>query len=250
MTIRDLLSHQSGLPFSTAVEQPTLDALPLRTAVASYAMVPLATEPGAKFQYANAGINTVGRLIAGISGQPYEDFLRVRLFEPLGMRDTTFWPTEEQIGRLAKSYQLKPPGNNLEEVPITQLRYPLGDRTRRYPMPAGGLFSTAEDLGRFCRMILDGGNLDGRRYVSEAAIRQMGTNQTAPEDQGGYGLGWSVHPHTMVHGGAYSTDMEVYFDRNLVTVFMVQQSDTENVVGTVRDKFQQAALQLYGSPSP
>ena len=109
ITVRDILSHTSGLPFTSAAEQPTLDLLPLRVGVLSYAMTPLVFEPGSKYQYSNAGINTAGRIIEVESGMPYEEFLETRLFRPLGMNDTTFWPSSEQVSRLAKSYK---PGKN------------------------------------------------------------------------------------------------------------------------------------------
>src|SRR5262249_1112701 len=153
-TVRHLLSHTSGMPFRSAMEQPTLDRLTLRDCVLSYAMTPLGSEPGTEYQYSNAGINTAGRIIEVVSGMPYETFLQKRLFDPLGMKDTTFWPTEEQLKRLAKAYRPKDK-SGLEETTITQLQYPLADRNRK-PMPAGGLFSTASDVGRFCQMILNG----------------------------------------------------------------------------------------------
>jgi CubicO group peptidase (beta-lactamase class C family) len=103
VTVRHLLSHTSGLPFHSALEQPTLDGLVLRDAVRSYAMTPLVFEPGTTYQYSNAGINTAGRIIEVVSGLPYERFLDERLFAPLGMTDTTFWPTEKQLARLAKA---------------------------------------------------------------------------------------------------------------------------------------------------
>src|SRR6187431_3084199 len=91
ITVREVLSHMSGLPFSAAIEKPTLDGLPLAAAVRSYAMSPLQTEPGTAYQYSNAGINTAARIIEVVSGMKYEDFMQQRLFDPLGMKDTTFW---------------------------------------------------------------------------------------------------------------------------------------------------------------
>src|SRR5207253_3763943 len=88
ITVREILSHTSGMPFRSALEQPTLDLLPLRVAVRGYAMTPLLFEPGSKYQYSNAGINTAGRIIEVVSGTAYEDFLDKRLFGPLGMKDT------------------------------------------------------------------------------------------------------------------------------------------------------------------
>ncbi len=97
ITVREILSHTSGMPFKSAMEEPTLDLLPLRHAVRSYAMTPLEFEPGSKYQYSNAGINTAGRIIEVASGIGYAEFMQKRLFEPLGMKDTTFWPSAEQL---------------------------------------------------------------------------------------------------------------------------------------------------------
>ena len=140
ITIREVLSHVSGLPFKSAMEEPTLDGLPLNLAVRSYAAAPLATEPGTHFQYSNAGINTAARVLEVVSGMKYEDFMQRRLFDPLGMNDTTFWPSETQVERLAKSYRPNKTKDNLEEFGLGQMKWPLTDRTGRFPMPAGGLF--------------------------------------------------------------------------------------------------------------
>ncbi len=223
ITVREILSHTSGMPFKSALEEPTLDLLPLRVAVRGYAMTPLLFEPGMRWQYANAGINTAGRIIEVVSGMPYEDFLDRRLFGPLGMKDTTFWPNEEQLTRLAKSYKPNAKETGLEEIPITQLHYPLNDR-KRQPMPAGGLFSTAADLGRFCRMVLNGGTFEGKRYLSEAAVKEMTSKQTGEALKEGYGLGWSTGGGTFGHGGAYATNMTIDPKRGLVLVWMVQHA--------------------------
>src|SRR4051812_38280646 len=87
ITVREILSHTSGLPFKSPQEQPTLDELTLKDAAASYAKTPLLFEPGTKYQYSNAGINTAGRIIEVVSGMPYEVFLQRRLLDPLGMKD-------------------------------------------------------------------------------------------------------------------------------------------------------------------
>jgi CubicO group peptidase (beta-lactamase class C family) len=234
--IRDILSHTSGLPFMSRIEHK-IDSWPLETAVAGYALTPLQTEPGTHYDYSNAGINTAGRIIEVVSGMPYEEFMSHRLFIPLGMRDTTFWPTHKQLRRLAKPYKPNAANNGLEETTITQLTYPLDNR-RRAPSPAGGLFSTATDVSIFCRMILNGGVWGGKRYVSEAAIQQMTCAQTGEllsHNGDGYGLGWAVSGRPLSptlaatggsfgHGGAYATNMQVDPRRQLVTVFMVQHA--------------------------
>jgi CubicO group peptidase (beta-lactamase class C family) len=242
--VRELLSHTSGLPFKSPMEEPTLDLLPLGEAVRSYTLVPLQFEPGTKYQYSNAGINTVGRIIEIVSGLPYETFMDQRLFKPLGMKDTTFWPNSSQVRRLAKSYRASADHIDLEETTITQLRYPLNDR-KRQPMPAGGLFSTARDVGRFCQMILNGGTLDGKRYFSGEAVEQMTTKQTGEMVKEGYGLGWSLRGASFGHGGAYSTSMNIDPPRGLITVFMVQHAGFPGQEGLAVEKaFTEAARTL------
>jgi len=244
ITVRNVLSHTSGLPFASELEKPTLDMLPLRDAVRSYAMTPLQFEPDSKWQYSNAGINTAGRIIEVVSGMPYEDFLDKRLFGPLGMKDTTFWPNEEQLTRLAKSYRPNKDNNGLEEMPIGQLKYPLSDR-KRQPMPAGGLFSTATDVGRFCQMVLNGGVYKGKRYLSEDAVKQMTSKQTGDALKEGYGLGWSTGGGGFGHGGAHATNMWIDAKRGLIAVWMVQHAGFPGNGGKSQEAFRKAAENLF-----
>jgi CubicO group peptidase (beta-lactamase class C family) len=223
ITIREILSHTSGLPFASTAEWPTLDLLPLRAGAISYALSPLQFEPGSKYQYSNAGINTAGRIIEVVSGVPYEEFLETRLLRPLGMKDTTFWPKGEQLARLAKSYEPNHDKTGLEETTVTQLKYPLDDRSRQ-PMPAGGLFSTARDLARFCQMMLNDGVFEGKRYLSHSAIHELTRKQTAEHLKDGYGLGWATTGTSFGHGGAYATGMNIDRDRGLITIFLVQHA--------------------------
>jgi CubicO group peptidase (beta-lactamase class C family) len=267
ITVREVLSHTSGLVGRSPLERE-LDTLSLRKGVITYALSPLQFEPGTKYEYCNPGINTVGRLIEVVSGMPYVQFMQKRLFEPLDMKDTTFWPTEEQLKRLAKSYKPDAAGKGLEETPITQLSYPLTDR-KRHPYPAGGLFSTATDVSTFCRMILQGGVYEGKRYVSESAVRQMTSTQTGNlmnqgKGEGGYGLGWSTSRRTLPfggcprgdsgpvisgscgHGGAYATHMEIDPEHRLITIFMVQHSGYPGVDGgKVHSAFTKAAFKAF-----
>lgn len=245
ITVRNLLTHTSGMPFASALETPTLDLLPLRDAVRSYAMTPLQFEPDSKWQYSNAGINTAGRIIEVVSGMAYEDFLDKRLFAPLGMKDTTFWPSEEQLARLAKSYRPNKDKTGLDEMKIRQLKYPLNDR-RRGPMPAGGLFSTAGDVGRFCQMILNGGVYEGKRYLSQDAVKQMTSKQTGQLQQS-WGLGWSTGGDSFGHGGAHATNMTIDPKRGLIRVWMVQHSGFPGDGGKSQGAFNKAAEELFAS---
>ena len=219
---------------------PTLDLYPLAARVRSYAMLPLEFEPDSKYSYSNAGINTAARIIEVVTGVPYAQFMDQRLFGPLGMKDTTFWPNEKQVRRLAKSYKANAAKTDLEETTVTQLRYPLTDRTRE-PMPAGGLFSTAADVARFCQMILNGGTLDGKRYLSEPAVKQMTSKQTPDAISNGYGFGWSVGKDDFGHGGAYATNMTIDTQHRLIFVWMVQHAEFPGDGAKSRDAFMQAA---------
>jgi CubicO group peptidase (beta-lactamase class C family) len=245
VSVRDLLRHTSGLPFSSMMERPTLDGLALSYAVRSYAMTPLQFEPGTKYQYSNAGINTAGRIIEVASGMAYEEFLDRRLFGPLGMKDTTFWPNSEQLKRLAHAYKPNAAKDDLEETTIGQLRYPLDERTRK-PMPAGGLFSTANDVARFCQMMLNGGTFERRRYLSEDAVREMTRRQTGEEIKESYGLGLSTGPDGFGHGGAFATNMTVDSRRGLVYVFLVQHAGFPGEGGKAFSIFKKAAEDPYG----
>jgi CubicO group peptidase (beta-lactamase class C family) len=252
ITVKNILSHTSGLPFMSRVEHK-IDQFPLGEAVVTYALTPLKFEPGTKYDYSNAGINTAGRIIEVVSGMRYEDFLDSRLFQPLGMKDTTFWPNDEQVQRLAKSYRPNADNTGLEETLVGQCSYPLSDR-RRGPSPAGGLFSTATDVSLFCRMILNGGTYQGKRYLSPAAVQQMTSTQT---DHGNYGFGWSTtrkahgEPEAANlspcgHGGAYSTNMWIDPQHQLVTVFMVQHAGYPGKDGgKIQPAFTKAAMDLF-----
>jgi CubicO group peptidase (beta-lactamase class C family) len=239
ITVKNILSHTSGLPFMSRVEHQ-IDTLPLRQAVMSYALSPLKFQPDSKYEYSNAGINTAGRIVEVVSGMSYEQFMQKRLFDPLGMKDTTFWLSENQAKRLAKSYKPNAAKDGLEETPVTQLGYPLTSRDH-YPCPAGGLFSTAGDVATFGRMILAGGTFEGKKYLSEASHRQMTSTQTGSlqndgKSENGYGFGWSTtrnfHDSEPMspcgHGGAYATNLWVDPGRGLVMVFMVQSAGYPN----------------------
>lgn len=221
ITIRNLMTHTAGLPYVPADEDPPYDVEPLRDLVRSYGLIPLNSEPGTKFFYSNAGFNTIGRLIEVVSGVPYAQFMKTRLFDPLGMKDTTFWPNKSQIARLATTYYPNSADTALKDGPLPLLHYPLDDPTRE-PMPSGGIFSTAEDVGRFCQMLLNGGVVDGKRILSANAVHLMTTAETAPATHTTYGFGWDIKGVSAEHGGVLHTLMTINPKRGLFSVFMVQ----------------------------
>ena len=257
ITIKDVLSHTSGLQHLSRVERQ-IDMLTLKEASLTYGLSPLIFEPGSKYQYSNAGINTAGRIIEVVSGMPYEKFLDDRIFKVLGMKDTTFWLNEEQLTRLAKSYKPNSAKNDLEETTVNQLTYPLNN-LKRGPSPAGGYFATASDLALFCRMVMNGGVHGGTRIISEASIRTMTSTQTGDllnqgKGENGYGLGWStsrkathdsVIPGPTGHGGAYSTNMNIDPQRGLITIWMVQHAGYPGDGGKAQGAFNKAATETF-----
>ena len=162
--IRDLLTHTSGVsPYPTGVSDVyakrnrTLAETTLATA-----LQPLTFEPGTKWSYSNSGIDALGRVIEVVSGESYETFLQKRVFEPLGMTDTTFYPTKEQLARLAVIYS-KGKDDKLVPAPNALIGLPAG---AKHPIPAGGLVSCGNDLAKLYRMMLNKGELNGNAASS------------------------------------------------------------------------------------
>jgi CubicO group peptidase (beta-lactamase class C family) len=249
ITIRDLMTHTSGIGGGQR-NQGSLE----RT-VELLAEEPLRFEPGSKWQY-SPGLTVCGRIVEVVSGKPYDEFLQERIFRPLGMRDTTFYPNAEQQRRLAQLYKPGPDKTSIE--PASHWLSQLGPA--RTPNPSGGLFSTAADMARFYQMILDGGRWEGRRIVSEAAVRRMtrlqtGDLRTGFTDGNGWGLGWCVvckpqgvtamlSPGTFGHGGAFGTQGWVDPKRRMIFVLMIQRTGFGNSdASDLRRVFQQLAVE-------
>lgn len=244
ITVRHLLAHTSGLPFFNPEELAKIDTWSIADSAALSARQPLAFDPGTGWSYSNAGIKVAGRIVEVVAGKPFDQVMRERLFAPLGMVDTTYVPDAAQLARLPKAYKPNLLGTALSETPIKFLTYPL-DAARRFACPGGGLFSTAADLGRFARMFLGGGELDGRRYLSQAAIAEMTRMQTGTLNVG-FGLGFALPGDDYGHGGAYNTDF--WFDRRhgLATVFLVQHEEFRGVDGDdILTAFKQAVVVAY-----
>ncbi len=242
--VREVLSHTSGLDFKSPMETPTLDLKPLGERVSSYAKMALLFQPGSRSKYSNAGLNVAGRIIEVVSGVSYETFLEECLFKPLGMSDTTFWPNQEQQTRLAKSYKPNATKDGLEEIPIGQLLYPLESRDR-FPMPAGGLFSTANDLSLFYRMMANGGTFHGTRVLSKKAV-EMATSDQSGEAQSNYGFGFGTNGKTFTHGGAYGTNSRYDREHKLITVFLVQHAGWSEEGKKILPTFQKTATAIFG----
>jgi len=258
ITVREIMNHTSGLVLANDknLKHPHV----LQGDVLEYAQRPLRQEPGTKSEYNNNGINTAGRIIEVVSGMSYADFMQARLFDPLGMKDTTCWPNEEQAGRLAHAARFTEDKTDLVELaqdpnvkPEQILKFSNGvpvpaaitrnmgfgiafDYGKHYAMPAGGYFSTAHDLGRFCRMLLRGGELDGKRYLTENAVRTMSASQLGDVKIGpqeSYGIGWSIKLTdeegpgigSFGHRGACRTAMWIDPKNGLALVILAERAD-------------------------
>lgn len=221
ITVRNVLSHTAGFAFLSEIQiKAGLDAVPLDIASLPSVTGPLVFQPESDYLYSNQGINVAGRIIEVASGVPFAEFLQKRLFDPLEMKETTFWPSEEQLARLAKSYRRNKEGNGMDEIPVGYFKRPFADWMHRYAEPGGGLFSTTADVVRFCQMIAGGGTWNGKRILSPEAVKTLGTDQTGALKRQ-YGLGWETGGERMGHGGAHGTRMYVYRD-GTVGVFMIQ----------------------------
>src|SRR5687767_7875692 len=155
VTIRHILTHTAGLGEATGEQERP--ATKLADLIPHYAAKPLAFEPGSKWAYSQSSINTAARIVEVVSGKSFDQFLQERVCGPLGMKDTTFYLSEDQAKRLAKSYRLEK--GELAESRIFMLQGHEPTSRNRYPAANGGLFSTARDYGRFCQMMLNDGTL-------------------------------------------------------------------------------------------
>lgn len=240
-----LMDHTSGIPGDPAGEMADNNQtlrFRLAEAVRLHARLPLAFEPGTRWSYSNMGIATLGRIIEMVSGEDYEQFVRTRILEPLGMKDTFFFPPPDRTDRIALVYKhengrlVRAGGEILAGDPA---KYRAG---AVYPAPEFGLYSTAGDLFRFYQMLLNGGKYEGRRYLSRRSIETMTRVFTPPVKPSGwlggtgYGLTFEVvnQPEgtlllhgmgTFGHGGAFGTEGWIDPSSDMIRIMLVQMAD-------------------------
>jgi CubicO group peptidase (beta-lactamase class C family) len=248
ITLRDVMTHTAGLGGSQQNEGT------LAETAAAIARRPLLFQPGEKWSY-SPGLTVCGRVVEVVAGQPFEQFLDQRIFKPLGMKDTTFFPNEAQQPRLARLYKPGTQPGTLERA--THWLSDLGDD--RTPNPSGGLFSTAADMACFYQLILDNGRCGGQQIVSADSVQEMTRCQTGDLTTGFtegncWGLGWCVvrqpqgvsamlSPGTYGHGGAFGTQGWVDPRRKMIFVLMVQRTGFGNSdAADLRRDLQQAAV--------
>jgi CubicO group peptidase (beta-lactamase class C family) len=251
ITLRMLLSHTAGIAFPPRKADD--GAVSLKQYVERLLAAPLAFEPGSDYEY-GFGPTVAGRLLEVVTGMPYERFLEERIFLPLGMVDTMFNPDDARRARIPQTYKLDEETKDL--VVSYNPFFTSSAAAKRMVEPAGGLFSTAADMGRFYAMVANGGELDGKRLLSETAVKEMVTPVMAGGKAITYALGWQCcteanakvspfGPGSFGHGGAFGTNGWVDPKRKLAAVFLVQ-----NVLvpagGKPREVFQKVVMEAAG----
>jgi len=264
MTIRDLLRHTSGLTYgtfsNTAVDQAYRAAgiggeVTLADLVTDIGKQPLMYQPGTTWNY-SLSTDVLGRLVEVISGQTFDVFLRERIFEPLDMHDTGFYVRPTDRGRFAQIYG----HGGGRGGPLT---LEVGDTDGFTPAVTrfsggGGLVSTARDYARFAQMLLNGGELNGRRILSPTTIALMTTDHLHDDgasflaDGWGFGLGFTVKNQPAADGlpdsvgtyywfGVAGTSFWIDPQQDMIGIFMIQIRPNRDV--NFRDQFKRLVYQ-------
>jgi CubicO group peptidase (beta-lactamase class C family) len=262
ITVRDLLTHTSGLmtsggPVNGASQAGAAatrgESDTLATYIPRLGAVPLDYQPGTLWRYSGlAGFDVLSRIVEIASGQPFEQFLQQRLFDPLGMKDTGFPLTGPKASRVVPMYSRGQGGG------FTRQANQGGLSSATYFSGAGGLSSTAEDYLQFAQMLLNGGELNGRRYLSPKTVALMSSNHTGDMVNGqfgrpargmGFGLGVQVVEDPIAAdlrvgkgawgwAGAYGTNFHIDPTEKMVSIIMMQVS-----VGALQRDFENAVSQ-------
>lgn len=259
ITVRDLLTHTSGLESGDLGNRVGARLAPRDTTktladwIPKLGAVPLDFQPGSQWTYSLlAGMDTLARIVEIASGQTYEQFLKTRLFDPLGMKDTGFYVTEDKAARVATLYDRTPRGLEKQDTPGWLA-------TRTLFSGGGGLWSTAEDYAQFAQMLVNGGELNGKRLLSPRTVDLMATNHVGNMFSGAgagsrvQGMGFGLSMEVVLNpvdanrrtsagsfgwDGAFGTHFWVDPKEKLIGVLMVQTSGT----GITRD-FENAVMQ-------
>jgi len=262
VTIHDLLRHTSGFTYgdlsNTVVDavyrereilyQPTLE-----DQVAALGEIPLLYQPGTQWNY-SVSVDVLGRLVEVVSGQPFDVFLRERIFDPLGMADTGFRVPDSKSDRVAPTYGHSGPDRTLGPGDTS-----ICDLPPTLFSGGAGLRSTAQDYARFAQMLLNGGELDGARILGRKTVELMTVDHLEEGMPTGFlspgwsfGLGFTVKTEAGLDGlpssvgeynwiGIQGTSFWVDPEEDLVGVFMVQIRPNRDI--TFRDQFKRLVYQ-------
>jgi CubicO group peptidase (beta-lactamase class C family) len=210
-TVGELMTHTAGFTYGFFGDSPVdrmyaevqpLAAGTLQEMIERLAKLPLAYQPGSKWLY-SLSVDIQGYLVEKLSGRPLGDFMRERIFTPLGMTDTGFYVPAEKLARLATDYDAERGPQGLKPLP----RDPHVSARPGLASGGGGLYATAGDYMRFAQMLLNGGELEGKRILAPRTVALMRTNHlAAPLLSGEFGIGYQ----RMRPGFGYGYDVAVY----------------------------------------
>ncbi len=233
MTIRHLLTHTSGIPYGWeksytdsiyAVRQHMMQDWSIEEMAKDLATIPLKFQPGTKYNY-GLGVDVAGYIVEVASGKTLDAYFRSAIFDPLEMDDTAFYISEEKKDRMAVIYTHDDNG----KIKVNENTLTLGTNGMPKLLLGGaGLVSTLTDYERFCRMLLNKGELNGKRVLSEKAAQMIMTDQFPPEVETkpgkGYGLSGSVNLETGEYswGGAAATKFWIDPAHNLIVICYTQ----------------------------
>ncbi|WP_332764303.1 serine hydrolase domain-containing protein [Phenylobacterium sp.] len=255
ITIDDLMTHRSGLAYGFTSIGPIAHAHEERLGspllvphtpdewLKRLGSLPLSYPPGERFHYSHA-TEVLGFLVGRVAGTGYRDFIMERILKPLGMDDTDFWCPPDKRDRMAKLYRINPETDKLQDVSFPQV-----DGPPAFCAGGGGLISTADDYLKFARMMLNGGELDGRRYLKRETVELMRANRLTDDQRQipfmgipfwlgqGFGLGLSVITDPEKQAwmgagsegsfgwpGAFGTWWQADPEEDMVMIYLVQNS--------------------------
>jgi len=256
ITIRDLLRHTSGITYQWNDDLgPTYEKADVASGLLQFdgtisdnvkhlAALPLLFNPGDRFEY-SLGVDVLGRLVEVVSGKPLDEFFRTRIFEPVGMKDTYFFPPDNKLNRLATAYTYYPDKglNRFPDAPIREGSFVYSaDYPSRGPKKlfsgGAGLVSTAMDYARFCQMMLDDGKVGNTRLLSRKSVELMTHDQLGKiATDMGFGLGFGVDGvkaplaelgsvGSYNWGGFFYTGFSIDPKEQMIVIFMAQLHPT------------------------
>lgn len=233
LTIRMVMNHTGGFPFEISAKQGNIKGggwsggAPLRQTAAIAAASPLMFEPGTKVQYSNTGIDIGAAIVEVVTGQRWEDFLKARVLDPLDMKSTWFWPTDEQLKTQVEMYDCVKDApakyrrqNNMQQRPYND--------SHVFASAGAGLWTTATDQLKFYKMLMNlGVGENGVRILKEETVKELLAKSTRPKGMGGYSLGLSApevdkEDSWFGHGGAWGTNCMVNWHRKELKLWAVQ----------------------------
>ena len=233
LTVRMVMNHTGGFPFEISAKRGDIKGggwsggAPLRQTAAIAAASPLLFEPGTKVQYSNTGIDIGAAIVEVVTGKRWEDFLKERVLDPLGMKSSWFWPTDEQLKTQVEMYDCVKDAPAKYRLQNDMQQRPYNDR-HVFASAGAGLWTTANDQLKFYKMLMNLGVGDnGVRILKEETVKNLLAKSTRPKGMEGYSLGLVAPVEDneeawFGHGGAWGTNCMVNYHRKELKLWVVQ----------------------------